>query len=351
MHDLIGREIFATGKWNGMEFTEADLDEIVENFARLGEIHHVPLKFGHNKEQPVTDGQPAIGWVSRIFRKGDKLYADFKDMPKSVFESIKNKLYRTVSVELLFDVDHDGNRYKHVLDAVALLGADHPAVNTLADLDALLASRTAFSGGQRLSFETSAGKFKHDKKPSNSEDSLMEDKLTKEFVAEAIETATTALRTDLERVTKERDELKVKDEQHEKDKADFAAKQRTEKIGVARKQVTALLDRSVREQHMTPAMRDIYADQIGVSDDDRVLEIDLDKVRKMCNVEKAAPPDGDEGRRKGTSTDGDPAKDLTTLTYAYMAEHNELNFTRALTFVARAHPDLHREYLDSNGEG
>jgi hypothetical protein len=172
MPDLKGREIFAIGKWNNMTFSENDLDDIVENFERLNSIHRVPLKFGHNKEQQVTDGQPAIGWVSKVFRQGGKLYADFTDMPKSVFEAIKNKLYRTVSVELLFDVDHDGNRYDHVLDAVALLGADHPAVNTLADLDALLASRATFSGGQRMSFETIAGKRTKDTQPSNSEDSF-----------------------------------------------------------------------------------------------------------------------------------------------------------------------------------
>jgi hypothetical protein len=174
MPDLKGREIFAVGKWNGMEFDETDLDDIVQNFERLTEIHRVPLKFGHNKEQKITDGQPAIGWVSKVFRQGGKLYADFVDMPRTVFEAIKNKLYRTVSVELLFDVDHDGNRYDHVLDAVALLGADHPAVNTLKDLDALLASRTEFTGGQRMSFETIAGKRKKDPQPSKSEESFMD---------------------------------------------------------------------------------------------------------------------------------------------------------------------------------
>src|SRR5690606_25974082 len=100
MPELRDREIFAVGKWNGLEFTEADLDDIVANFDRLKDIHKVPLKFGHNDEQPITDGQPAIGWVSRVYRKGKKLLADFSDVPSVVVEAIKKKLYRTVSVEL-----------------------------------------------------------------------------------------------------------------------------------------------------------------------------------------------------------------------------------------------------------
>jgi hypothetical protein len=350
MPDLKGREIFAIGKWNNMTFSENDLDDIVENFERLNSIHRVPLKFGHNKEQQVTDGQPAIGWVSKVFRQGGKLYADFTDMPKSVFEAIKNKLYRTVSVELLFDVDHDGNRYDHVLDAVALLGADHPAVNTLADLDALLASRATFSGGQRMSFETIAGKRTKDTQPSNSEDSFMDKAELKQFVAEAIDEATSPLKAELERVTKERDALQVKDAEREKEKAAFEAKQRKERIVATRKSVTHLLDTAVREKHMTPAMREIYAEQIGVDDDDRVLEIEIDKVRKMCSVEKTSR-DNDEGRRRTKLESEDAGKELTNLTYAFMAEHNEVNFTRALSTVARMNPDLHREYLDSNVEG
>lgn len=351
MPDLVGREIFAVGKWNGMEFTEKDLDEIVENFDRLSEIHKIPLKFGHNKEQPVTDGQPALGWVSRVFRKGQKLYADFTDMPNAVFNAIKNKLYRTVSVELLFDVDHDGKRYGQILDAVALLGADHPAVNTLADLDALLASRTEFTGGRRVSFETIAGKRTKDPDPSNSEDSFMDKQELKQFVAEAIDAATSPLKTELERVTKDRDELKEKVDKQETERAEFEARQRKEKVVATRKHVTALLDRAVRDKTMTPAMREIYAEQIGVSDDDRVLDIDIDKVRKMCAIEKSGHSDDDDARRRTVDTSGDAAEQLTTLTHAYMAEHNEANFARALTNVARQNPDLHKEYLDSNVEG
>ena len=178
----------------------------------------------------------------------------------------------------------------------------------------------------------------------------MDEKAMKDFVADAIEKATTPLKETLEVVTQERDELKFKVEQHDKEKAEFEARQRKQRIVAIRKEVTDLLNTAVREKHMTPAMREIYADQIGVGDDDRVLEIEIDKVRKMCSIEKST--DSDEfGRNRGRKPEGDPAEELTTLTFAYMAEHNEANFARALTNVARQNPDLHRDYLDSNREG
>ena len=351
MPDLTGREIFAVGKWNGMEFSETDLDDIVENFGHLSEIHKVPLKFGHNDEQTITDGQPAIGWVKRVYRDGKKLLADFADVPKTVINAIKNKLYRSVSVELLFDVDHNGSKFNHVLDAVALLGAEHPAVNTLADLDALLASRTAFSGGRRLCFEAIAGTKDQNLSGGISMDDKALNAAIAEAVRDAVKDAVAQYEDKLEVVAKERDDFKRKAEDAERKQADFERQQKDEKIKEVRSSITDLLDRAVREKHMTPAMREIYAKQIGVDDDERVLGIDVEQVRLMCKVEKKADDSKNNARNVTDELSGDPQQDLTTLTFAFMAEHNERDFSRALTAVARANPKLHREYLDSNVEG
>ena len=112
-HELKGREIFAVGVWNDMEFSGADLDDIVSNFNKLGDTHKVPLKFGHDANH--SDGQPAIGWVSRLFKEGNKLFADFSDMPRTVFEAIKNKLYRTVSIEIRYNVIQICSRKLHII--------------------------------------------------------------------------------------------------------------------------------------------------------------------------------------------------------------------------------------------
>ena len=153
-------EIFAVGKWNGMPFTKDDLASIAKNFDSFRDLLKVPLKFGHNDEQPMTDGQPALGWVDRVWIDGDKLMAEFADMPSKVMDAIRKKLYRKVSVELDIGVNHKGREYDYVLSGVALLGADIPAVSVLADLDHYM-MRRAFSSGHRATFAAIAGSFNH----------------------------------------------------------------------------------------------------------------------------------------------------------------------------------------------
>jgi hypothetical protein len=137
MHEIHGAEVFMVGTHNGLEFTQGDLDNMVSAFNDLNLASRVPLKLGHNDEQPVTDGQPALGWVSKIWTEGGKLFADFVNMPTVVFNAIKQGLYKHVSVELLQNMSRSGSEYPWVLDAVALLGADIPAVRELNDLQTL----------------------------------------------------------------------------------------------------------------------------------------------------------------------------------------------------------------------
>lgn len=155
MAQLKNAEIFSTGTHNGLPFTEGDLDAIVSAFNDLGQSGRVPLKLGHDDAQPITDGQPALGWVGRIWRRGAKLMADFIDVPSVVFDAIKQGLYKFVSIELLTDAQQGDSRIPFVLDAVALLGADIPAVGGLADLQRLTATRAmpAREFSARLTFK------------------------------------------------------------------------------------------------------------------------------------------------------------------------------------------------------
>lgn len=158
--DIKDYPIFEVGTWNGMEFTEEDIEDIARNFKELEKVQHVPLKLGHNDAQKVTDGQPALGWVRNLRKVGKQLVADFVDVPKIIKDAIAKRLYRAVSIELLLGAKHGEKVYNHILDAVALLGADQPAVATLPDLQAYLASRT--STGRRIVFKVNAGKRDQD---------------------------------------------------------------------------------------------------------------------------------------------------------------------------------------------
>ena len=143
--DLRGVEIFSSGTWNGDSYSESDLDAMVSAFHSLGV--RPPVKLGHDEAQKwfgQRDGAPALGWVSNLRRFGTKLVGDLVDVPDALHEMITSKRYRTKSAEVYWNYkDGEGRIWPRVLRAVALLGADLPAVSNLQDLQmALMADGT-----------------------------------------------------------------------------------------------------------------------------------------------------------------------------------------------------------------
>jgi hypothetical protein len=134
--NLNGVEIFSTGVWNGDKYSEKDLNNMVENFDQVG--FEPPVKIGHNEEQSeLRDGQPALGYIDKIYLAGNKLLANFKELPKRVYEAIKRGNYKRVSSEIYWNYTNDGKSFDRVLKAVALLGADIPAVTNLEAISGL----------------------------------------------------------------------------------------------------------------------------------------------------------------------------------------------------------------------
>ena len=136
MSDIKGVEIFAEGKWNGNTVNSKVLSDIVEAFEATKEFFKPVLKLGHDDSQEMlkAEGLPAAGWISSIYIKGTKLFADFTDIPQKVFELIQKKAYRKVSVEIFRGYTFKDRIFDNLLGAVALLGADTPAVLTLNDI-------------------------------------------------------------------------------------------------------------------------------------------------------------------------------------------------------------------------
>lgn len=126
--DIKGVEIFKAGKWNGDDYSVKDLDAMIEAFKDVG--YQPPIKLGHDG----TDGDRAWGWVSNIYRKGDTLYADFADVPSSLYDIIADHGYDHVSAEIYWDLERGDKKFSRALKAVALLGAATPAVADLAPL-------------------------------------------------------------------------------------------------------------------------------------------------------------------------------------------------------------------------
>ncbi|MBS0375327.1 MAG: hypothetical protein JSR73_12170 [Proteobacteria bacterium] len=152
-----GAEIFATGTHNSVAFTTDDLDAMVASFDALGLSGRVPLKVGHSGFDPRDDGKPALGWVTRVWRSGQKLLADVADIPKQVADAIAANAYKYCSVELLQDMKAGTHKLPWVLDAVALLGVSAPAVGDLAPLRESLSMRRRYEFKARHQFTHALG--------------------------------------------------------------------------------------------------------------------------------------------------------------------------------------------------
>lgn len=128
-NSIRGVEIFRVGTHNGDVYTEKDLDDMVESFKKLD--FRPALKVGHTKDTP---GAPAYGWVTNLKHAGGRLLADFESMHDSVVEAMRNKSYDRVSSEIYFNLKRGGKEFRRALKAVALLGAEVPAVANLTPL-------------------------------------------------------------------------------------------------------------------------------------------------------------------------------------------------------------------------
>lgn len=133
-NSIKGVEIFSPGEHNGDRYTEVDIDDII---AASRELDFRPaIKVGHSKDKP---GAPAYGYVENLRKENGKLYADLTDMHDSVVEAVRSKAYDRLSSEIYFNLKRAAKNgvqkvFRRALKAVALLGAEVPAVANLVPL-------------------------------------------------------------------------------------------------------------------------------------------------------------------------------------------------------------------------
>lgn len=137
-----GLEIFSTGKWNGDDYSQTDLQAMVDAFPKVG--FEPTAKAGHEDGQDnpakakMVFGAPALGYVKNLYVKGNKLMADLRGIPAKFGALVKAGAYRRVSAEIYWNYKaHDGTVYPRVLKSVAFLGAEIPALPNLAAVEAL----------------------------------------------------------------------------------------------------------------------------------------------------------------------------------------------------------------------
>ena len=346
---LLGRNIFKVGTWNDMKFTEQDLDDIVDNFSKLKDVHQVPLKFGHDADH--KDGQPAIGWITNVYRKGKDLFADFDHVPTIVMDAITAKRFRTVSVEVIRNAKLNGDEIKTwFLDAVALLGADQPAVSGLTDLADLTLIRTAFADGERVVFGK-AGSF----------DSLQKEKsMDKAELKAVIDDALAPLQSSIDKLEADNSELQEKVTKTESDNKDLQSKldekdeaENAEKVEASRKAANDILDAAVRQKSIVPAQRDGIVAMFGIKDDKRVAELDLDQLKATVGYKENKDKEKSKTLSRSDEDENlsnEPLDEQVVLaTRKVQASNPKLDYASAQQLALSADPKLAKEYADSNG--
>lgn len=242
-------EIFATGKHRGSEvvdITENDLQEMVKSFNELsgtGGFQPV-LKLGHDDVQKffgARKGAPNLGFVEKLRIEGSKILADFTNIPDALFDLIKQRRFNSVSIEMFPKTEFNGKQFKNVLTAVALLGAELPAVKGLKDLAA-----TLFTEEAEKDFPGEKIELKEQDMPFSQE---QVDTLVDAAVAKATKEAKAEFTVQLDAVTVERDDaLKARDTAQES--------LRTFEADIEKQSATAMVDKAIEEGKLLPAQKD-----------------------------------------------------------------------------------------------
>lgn len=142
LHTINDVEVFSVGEWNGTIYEEKDLDAMVGAFLTTKDKLKPYLKIGHGDEQALLqeDELPAAGFISNLRRVGNKLLADFVDIPNKIFQVMERGAYRRVSCEIWWNMAVEGIKFPYLLKAVSILGGETPAVTNLDDILGLYAA-------------------------------------------------------------------------------------------------------------------------------------------------------------------------------------------------------------------
>ena len=348
----IDAEIFSAGVWNGERFTRRDLHEIARNFRRLHAQLKPPLKFGHDEGQTLLgqrDGDPALGWVQRLWVRGDKLLARFAGVPPVVLQAIRAGRYRRVSAELYFDVRAGGRRLGKALKAVALLGADLPAVTNLRDLAAYLASAgaaptdpapIACEAARAFALPVQGGRIAI---PSPSIPHQEDRPMTEPGTAPELQAELAELRA-----YKERSEARHATERQRRTSEAFrGAREAAAGFCAAQAQAGRL------PPHLHERLLAELDGQARTFAEGQPLRVSFDWVRRFIEatppvlpageVAHAAPPEATLGGAE--PPDPNPSVTLARLASNAMAELN-LSYGEASAYVLRTQPALARAYRD-----
>ncbi|MCP4648916.1 MAG: hypothetical protein GY853_02380 [PVC group bacterium] len=312
--DIKDVPIFKVGKWNGDNYTEKDLDDMVNAFDATKSTLKPFVKLGHDKEQKLLqkDGYPAAGWITGLKRKGKDLLADFSSMPGKIKTLIEKKAYGRFSSEIYWNVNIDNKKYRRALKAVALLGGNTPAVTTMDDFINLYIDTNVECDEIKI---------------YNSEEDTMEDNIVKELQAEnktyikELNDKDFEIKSYVEKISdleNEVEKLHTKIETTEAEKKDA--------------EIKSYIDSQVKEGKILPSQVEMYS-KLAQSDIDSVKEI-VENNPKLVDLETKSQHE-ETPKVKDYSQMSEEEKDefINDKAMEYIKENSDVKFTEALEIV------------------
>lgn len=290
LKSINGVEIFSVGKWNGDNYTLEDLNEMVRAFNDNKKGVRPYIKLGHDSKQKLiqSDGMPAAGWIDKIYVSGNKLVADFVDIPSKIYDLIKTKAYRKVSSEIFWNIKIGEKIYKRMLAAVALLGADTPGVMNLNDILAQYNNKETYEKiGLGEELDLKLFDLTNPMEGDFMEKTEKEIKLELELQKQKEETA---------KLEAEKKEFSKKQEDAEKELSDLKqykkdAEEREAKLLAEREQaeVEKFFTQLVADGHATPAMKEHVMELCGPEKKEYTKEklSKQDTIKEMLKLFKA----------------------------------------------------------------
>lgn len=344
--DILDVELFSMGEWNGDPFTEQDLHDMVCAYQDNALGFPPVLKLGHDKNQKVlkelipNSGMPAAGYVSRMYVAGGKLLADFTDVPEKLYDLIKKKAYRKVSIELFTNAKIGEKVYKRLIGAVALMGAENPGVMNLSDILSCYSKITAkedqlkvFSNGVEINTELEDSERKDIPMPKSEQEIKLEAELAlkqKDFEAQK-QKLTDTEKSDAEKAKKLADaETKLKE---------FEAREAKNILEKEEQRVDTFVTSLVTEKLCTPAMKPIVKDILSDKKEFALKDKKVSKEELLKEAfvlfKAAAEVNFEENSSTGDAKDkNDKLKEVESKAMEYSKKH-DVTFSAALKVISK----------------
>lgn len=332
-------EIFAVGKWNGDEYTLDDLHSMVSAFNALERGFRPYLKLGHDEKQVLakSSGMPALGWVENVRVKGDKLVADFTDIPETIYKLIESKAYRKVSCEIYWDLDFNGEKLPRVLGAVALLGAENPGVMNLEDILSLYDMSEINHVGVFKPFEIEVS-FKQYSMDFNLPGGKMGEKKLEELQSDL-----EAQKKEYSKIEKDKEALQAKLDEQAKEIEKFKTEQAAQLAELNKAKVEKFCAELEAKKLITPAMKDHVAELMSDKKEYSIKKDDKDEAKTKEQLvsellemgREAAKVNFDESSKAEFGKKKDEMGEIEKEVEVYMQE-NKCDYAKAYKEVMRS---------------